>query len=89
MKVLQKGIVDFIVKDDLEDQLPVIMRRAELIRQGRIEQLILRWDSHIQTEERKLVYQSEIMRKLIERLEALAIDDISVLISGEAGTGKR
>ena len=88
MKVLQEGIVDFIVKDDLEDQLPVIMRRAELIREGRVEHLILRRESAERTAGRSLVYDSEIMSKLIEKLETLARSDVSVLLSGETGTGK-
>ena len=88
MKVLQEGIVDFIVKDDLEDQLPVIMRRAELIRQGRIEHLILRREAVEKTADRSLVYESKIMQKLVEKLETLAKGDVSVLLSGETGTGK-
>jgi hypothetical protein len=45
MKVLSYWIADFVVKDDLEDQLPLIMKHAEMIRQGRVEQLILSHES--------------------------------------------
>ncbi|MDP8240677.1 MAG: sigma-54 dependent transcriptional regulator [Candidatus Hatepunaea meridiana] len=88
MKVLKEGIVDFIVKDDLEDQLPVIMRRAELIRQGRVEQLILRRESQWPDGGYKLVYRSKVMEKLIDQVRSLAQGDASVLLLGETGTGK-
>ncbi len=88
MRVLQEGIVDFIVKDDLEDQLPVIMRRADLIRRGRVEQLILRRESRWPDGSYKLVYKSKVMEKLIDQARTLAQGDASVLILGETGTGK-
>ncbi len=88
MKVLSCGIVDFIVKDDLEDQLPVIMRRAEMIRQGRVEQLILRRESRWTEGAQKLVYRSEAMKDLLAQVAKTAASDFSALISGETGTGK-
>ncbi len=87
LKILQEGIVDFIVKDDLEDQLPMIMRRAELIRQGRIEQLILRRESRVQ-ESTQFVFASPVMEKLIDQVTNVAREDISVLLLGETGVGK-
>ena len=88
MEVLEEGIVDFIVKDNLENQLPVIMRRAELIRQGQVERLILHRQSHMREDGHRLVYASPVMQKLVARLESIAKDDISVLLLGETGTGK-
>lgn len=88
MKVLQEGIVDFIVKDDIEDQLPVIMRRADLIRQGRVEQLILRHESRWPEEGQKLVFKSEAMQQVMNQVATMALKDTSVLILGETGTGK-
>ena len=87
LKILQEGIVDFIVKDDLEDQLPMIMRRAELIRQGRIEQLILRRESRV-PESNQLVFASPAMEKVIDQVASIAREDISVLLLGETGVGK-
>ena len=88
IKVLAYGIVDFVVKDDLEDQLPIIMRRAELIRQGRVEQLILRRESPWRDSPQQLVFQSEVIRKLMAQVTEIAATDTSVLITGETGTGK-
>ena len=87
LRILQEGIVDFIVKDDLEDQLPMIMRRAELIRQGRIEQLILRRESRI-PEGNQLVFASPAMEKVIEQVTNIAREDIFVLLLGETGVVK-
>ena len=88
MKVMQEGIVDFIVKDDLEDQLPIIMRRAELIRQGRVEQLILRHESRWTEGGQQLIFKSKQMQRVVEQLKLVAKDDASVLLLGETGTGK-
>jgi len=88
LKVLQEGIVDFIVKDDLEDQLPIVMRKAELIRQGRVEQLILRREARWSEEGRNLVFKSKLMRRALDQVSAIAQTDVSVLLSGETGTGK-
>jgi len=88
MKVLQEGIVDFIVKDDLEEQLPVVMKKAELIRQGRIEQLILRREARWPDGGQKLVYQSKAMETLLAEVKSIARDDASALILGETGVGK-
>ena len=87
LRILQEGIVDFIVKDDLEDQLPMIMRRAELIRQGRIEQFILRRESRV-PESNQVVFASPVMEKVINQISNVAQDDISVLLLGETGVGK-
>ena len=87
LKILQEGIVDFIVKDDLEDQLPMIMRRAELIRQGRIEHLILRRESRV-LEGSQFVYSSPAMQKVIDQVTKVAREDVSVLLTGETGVGK-
>ena len=87
MEVLQEGIVDFIVKDDIEDQLPLIMKRAELIRQGRIEHLILRRESRV-PEGTRFVYSSPAMQKVIDQVDDIARKDPSVLILGETGVGK-
>jgi len=88
MKVLQEGIVDFIVKDDLEDQLPVVMRRAELIRQGCVEQLILRREARWPEDGQRLVFKSKLMKNIIDQVAVIAQTDTSVLLSGETGTGK-
>jgi DNA-binding NtrC family response regulator len=87
LRILQEGIVDFIVKDDLEDQLPMIMLRAELIRQGRIEQLILRRESRV-LESNQFVFASPVMEKVIDQITNVAREDISVLLLGETGVGK-
>ena len=88
MKILKEGIVDFIVKDDLEDQLPLIMRRAELIRKGQIENLILRHECQRPVGGFKLVYRSKVMVKIVDQVQLLAQGDASVLLMGETGTGK-
>jgi DNA-binding NtrC family response regulator len=88
MKVLSYGIVDFVVKDDLEDQLPLVMKRAEMIRQGRVEQLILRRESPWQDGAQHLIYRSEAMQEVMGKVDAAASDDTAVLLYGETGTGK-
>ena len=88
MKILREGIVDFIVKDDLEDQLPIIMRRAELIKQGYLEHLILRHESRIVHTDQRLVYVSSTMTELMDQVKSIARSDASVLLTGETGTGK-
>ena len=88
MKILKEGIVDFIVKDDLEDQLPLIMRRAELIRKGQLEHLILRHEFRTNRNNKRFIYISPIMKSLAEQIDNVAKNDISVLLTGETGTGK-
>jgi len=64
------------------------MRRAELIKQGRVEQLILRRESPWRDSPQQLVFQSDVMRKLMAQVTEIAGTDTSVLITGETGTGK-
>lgn len=87
LKILQEGIVDYIVKEDLQEQLPLIHRRAELIRKGRVESLLLRRLQHSQSDH-TFIYASPAMAEIDEKITKIATVDASVLLLGESGTGK-
>lgn len=87
IQILRLGIVDFIVKDELEDQLAIVLKRATLIRQGRVDNLLLR---HYQNTDHSgnFVYADKSMKAIDEQISILANDPSSILLLGESGTGK-
>ena len=87
LKVLSVGVVDYIVKEELIDQLPVILKKIELIRRGQIESLMLR-RTQTHGSERKFIYASEQMAAIDKQITKVAQDDTPVILLGESGTGK-
>ncbi len=81
------GIADYVVKDQIEEQLPLILLRAEQARQGQIDQLLLRRFQSDRTSG-KFVYADKSMRLIDEKIDMLARNDSTALLLGETGTGK-
>ncbi|MDK9699340.1 MAG: sigma 54-interacting transcriptional regulator [bacterium] len=87
LQILKLGIADFIVKDELEEQLPVVLKRADLIRHGRVDNLLLRHYQH-SDHNSKFVFADKTMKKIDELISIYSNNSSSVLILGESGTGK-
>ena len=87
LDILECGVVDFIVKGKIEAQVPVIVKKAELVRKGRVESLLLRRIEHLQSDY-SFIYASPKMAIVDEQITKYAAVDASVLLLGESGTGK-
>ncbi len=85
---LKSGAYDYILKPlDLTDLQTKIARAAETT-QLRAEVTRLRTALSDRAGTRALVWQSEAMRNVLERVQAVASTKATVLVSGESGVGK-
>ncbi len=86
VQAMKKGAFDYLTKpvstEELADAMErALMSRRPLDRQPEAEQASLESGS-------QLIGESEVMRRVRERLDRAAATDFTVLISGESGTGK-
>ncbi len=82
------GAHDYLLKpfsfDDLSHKLGNISTYRQVIRENRV----LRARLHGSEEPANIIYRSEIMRDLVEKVRKLAALRCNVLITGESGVGK-
>lgn len=90
--IMKNGANDFVQKPWENDRLLAIIRnQTELANSQRISQRLsrqnqlLREESHLNNE---LVVESDVMKQIMDTLLQVAKSDVSVLLTGENGTGK-
>ncbi len=90
--IMKNGANDFLQKPWENDRLLAIIRnQTELACSQRISQRLSRQNQLLREESElnnELVVESDIMRKVIDTLKQVAKSDVSVLLTGENGTGK-
>jgi two-component system response regulator HydG len=88
VEAMQQGAFNFLEKPISSSRLRVVFERAvdavRLRRQNR--ELVQRLDERFGFE--GIIYTSEKMQSVIDRLKRIAPTDATVLITGESGTGK-
>ncbi|MBU1430502.1 sigma-54 dependent transcriptional regulator [Myxococcota bacterium] len=85
VRAMQRGALDYFAKPFENDEVTRVVRRALESTRLRVENQRLRAQLALS---RLMVFESEAMSQLAERVERAARRDLNVLISGESGTGK-
>ena len=88
VEAMQQGAYTFLEKPIRPDRLRAVVGKAaeKVLLRRRNQELIQRLDERYGFE--GIIYASDKMKAVIERLKRIAPTDASVLITGESGTGK-
>ena len=83
---IKKGAYDFIAKPF--EQAEIIFKIRKALERSRLISENRRLQKACQTESLPLIGQSPAMHKVFEKIALVADSDVTVLITGESGTGK-
>ena len=88
VEAMKRGAFDYLAKPAKLDELLIVLRRAEEVKDLRNENVLLR--SQIQEQQRfdRIIGQCKQLKTLYRMIQRLATTDSTVLITGESGTGK-
>ncbi|MBI5893379.1 MAG: sigma-54-dependent Fis family transcriptional regulator [Deltaproteobacteria bacterium] len=87
VELVKKGAYDYFTKPVDIDKLMFAVNNAICQQFLKDENEILKKELK-EREDRKIVYSSKIMQELLEKIEAIAPTDATVLVTGESGVGK-
>jgi two-component system response regulator HydG len=85
VEAMKRGAIDYFAKPFDNDEIVRVVRRALETARLTDENRRLRAELALA---RHMVFESEAMRRVAERVERAAGRDVTVLITGETGTGK-
>ena len=88
VEAMKLGAYEYLTKPFDLETLVTIVGRAYEKRSLRSENLRLRTHMMRQTAERMVIAESTVMRELLETVGKVARTDLTVLVTGESGTGK-
>lgn len=88
VQAIKNGAFDYLVKgDDNNKLIPLLYRGSEKIElEKRVRHLENQLDNRYSLD--NIIGRSKIFRDTLEMAEKVALSDVSVLLSGETGTGK-
>lgn len=85
---IKKGAFDYITKPFSSDNLIILVKKLEKIKQLEKENLSLKQIIGERFSFHNIIGKSSIMQNLFNQIETVAQNDMPVLIEGESGTGK-
>ena len=88
VEAMKKGAYDYLVKPFKLIQLPIMIRQGLETRRLRIENQYLRTQLNEKYSFHNIIAGSAVMKRVFDRVEAVAGLSSTVLIQGETGTGK-
>ncbi len=83
---MKTGAFDFIPKPTSRDHVRMVLQKA--VEYIVLKEKVEKYESMRPSETGKIIYQSEVMEKLVNLADRVAASDASVLLRGESGTGK-
>lgn len=88
VEAMKKGAFHYLAKPFDNEELLVVVHKA--LETSRVEQEVfeLRYEAQRQHIFKKMIGESEAMRKVIKLIKAVAETNATVLLTGESGTGK-
>jgi two-component system, NtrC family, response regulator AtoC len=92
IEAMRLGAYDYLTKPATLDEMEAVIRKADekrrLVRQNASLRSVVRSPAASEDELPALIYESEVMRGVVELAESAANLDSTIIITGESGTGK-
>ena len=88
VEAMKRGAFDYLAKPAKLDELLIVLRRAEEVKDLRNENVLLRSQIREQYRFERITGQCRQLKALYRMIQRLANTDSTVLITGESGTGK-
>jgi DNA-binding NtrC family response regulator len=88
VEAMKEGVYNYLVKPLNTDELTLVLAKAIRDRQQKVELTALRAEVAGRYGFHNIVGQSPALRKVFEVVKSVAPTDVTVLITGETGTGK-
>ncbi|MBZ0179230.1 MAG: sigma-54 dependent transcriptional regulator [Melioribacteraceae bacterium] len=88
VEAMKKGAFDYITKPFSSEELLLIVKRYEQLKNLLDENLSLKKKLEERYSFHNLIGKSKVMNEMFEQIELVSDNEMSILIEGESGTGK-